>query len=188
MSPQPCAHIPETTLVVRAARAIDRAAMREVVTSAFSPYAAELPSAVFRSYLTDLLDLDGHARHGDLLVAEVDGRILGSGAFYRDIAGQGMGWPRGWAGGRGLAVHPDARGHGVARALLAECERRARRHGAPVFAFHTAAFMTGAIALYDRLGYRREPRYDFDLGAHFGIDGRPIAALAYRRHLTDRSL
>jgi len=57
--------------------------------------------------------------------------------------------PPGWASGRALAVHPAARGNGAARALLATGERLARQAGAPVLAFHTMSFMTGAIALYD---------------------------------------
>jgi N-acetylglutamate synthase-like GNAT family acetyltransferase len=63
-----------------------------------------------------------------------------------------MGWPRGWAGGGGLAVHPDTGHHSAARALLDESERRARMHGARVFAFHAAEFMTEAIVSYERLG------------------------------------
>jgi ribosomal protein S18 acetylase RimI-like enzyme len=54
----------------------------------------------------------------------------------------------------------------------------------PVFAFHTASFMTDAIALYDRLGFRRAPEFDFDMAAHYGGTGAaPITALAYLRQL-----
>ena len=66
-------------------------------------------TVLYRRYLADLLDVDRHARDGQLLVAEVDGVVLGSGAFYPDASIQGLGWPRGWAGGRALAVHPRAR-------------------------------------------------------------------------------
>ena len=111
--------------------------------------------------------------------------MCGSVAFYPDAAVQGFGLPSGWATGRALAVHPDVRGHGVARALLVAVERLAREAGAPVFAFHTASFMTNAIAWYDRLGYRRAPEFDFDMAAHFGRFGAaPITSIAYLRHLT----
>jgi hypothetical protein len=44
--------------------------------------------------------------------------------------------------------------------------------------------MTKAVALYDRLGYRRAPEFDFDLNAQYGgADGRPVTVLAYRRGL-----
>jgi GNAT superfamily N-acetyltransferase len=121
-----------------------------------------------------------------LLVAETGGRVAGSAAFYPDASVQGVGFPAGWAGGRGLAVHPSARGSGVGRTLLAACERLARQAGAPVFAFHTATFMTGAISLYERLGYLRAPELDFDMAAHYGrrSGSAPIMSIAYVRHLT----
>ena len=44
--------------------------------------------------------------------------------------------------------------------------------------------MTTAIAMYDRLGYRRAPEYDRDLGAFFGLDGQPtFRSIAYIRDL-----
>jgi len=172
-------------LTVRSARPADHPAIRETVTAAYAQYARELGPELFVRYLADLLDLDRHARHGHLLVAEVAGRIRGSGAFYADSSVQGFGWPAGWAGGRGLAVHPAARGRGVAGALLSACERLAGEHGAPVFAFHTGSFMSGAILLYEQLGYHRAPQFDTDLSAHYGVAGAPPAtAVAYVRYLS----
>ena len=53
-----------------------------------------------------------------------------------------------------------------------------------MFAFHTASFMTDAIALYERLGFRRAPEFDFDMAARYGGTGAaPITALAYLRQL-----
>jgi hypothetical protein len=87
--------------------------------------------------------------------------------------------------GRALAVHPAARGAGVAKALLTTCEHIARKDGAPVFAFHSGSFMTGAIALYEKFGYRRAPEFDVDLNAHYGIArALPATALAYLRYLS----
>jgi GNAT superfamily N-acetyltransferase len=170
--------------LVRDAAPADYPAIRRVLIAAYRQYADLIARDIFSPYLADLLDLDTHARHGRLLVVEAEGRIRGFGAFYRDASVQGFGWPPGWAGGRALAVHPDARGHGVARALLAACERLARDSGAPVFAFHTASFMTDAIALYERLGYRRAPEFDFDMAARYSRFGSPpITALAYLRQL-----
>ncbi len=69
--------------------------------------------------------------------------------------------------------------------MLGESERLARAAGARAFAFHTASFMTGAIALYETLGYRRAPDFDVDLNAYYGLTGAiPTMAIAYVRHLT----
>jgi GNAT superfamily N-acetyltransferase len=169
---------------VREAVPADYPAIRDVVAVAYCQYADLIAPDFFARYLADVLDLDRHARHGRLLVAETAARVRGFAAFYPDASVQGFGLPAGWASGRSLAVHPAARGYGVARALLATAERLARDSGAPVFAFHTASFMTGAIALYERLGYHRAPEFDFDMAARFGPSGAgPITSIAYLRHL-----
>jgi predicted N-acetyltransferase YhbS len=105
-------------------------------------------------------------------------------AFYPDASVQGVGLPAAWASGRALAVHPAARGNGAARALMTAGERLAREAGAPVLAFHTVSFMTGAIALYERLGYHRAPEFDFDWAAlRSRSAAMPITAFAFFRAL-----
>jgi len=159
-----------STPLVRPAGPADHAAIRDILRAAYSQYTADIPPQVWDTDLADLLDLDRHARDGDLLVAVVDGAIAGYAAFHP-----------------GLAVHPAYRGRGVAAALLAELEYRSRDAGADVFAFHTSAFMTTAVALYERLGYRRAPEFDLDVNAHYGIDAAtPWPALAYLRRLSAR--
>jgi GNAT superfamily N-acetyltransferase len=189
-NPVPTRERRDTVIVVRPARAQDRSAIRRIIRDAYREYADQMPRTAFRSYLSDLLDLDAHDRLGTLLAAEVDGRVCGFAAFYPDASLQGLGWPAGWAGGRALAVARAARHHGVARALVAECERLAGTVGAPVFAFHSASFMTRALALYDELGYDRMPAYDLDVSAMFGALGSdpahqdPVTAVAFGRYLT----
>jgi hypothetical protein len=44
--------------------------------------------------------------------------------------------------------------------------------------------MSSAIALYERLGYLRDPSYDQDLTHYLGLRTRPpVMAIAYRRNL-----
>src|SRR3954447_507931 len=103
-----------TAAVIRNALPTDLAPARGVVLAAYWPYAAVAPTAVFPTYLADVLDVERHSRFGALLVAEVDGRILAVVTFQPDARVQSFGWPVGWASGRGLAVHPDGRGLGLA--------------------------------------------------------------------------
>jgi len=170
-------------LLVRAAVPADYPAIREVVLAAYGQYAYLVAPDVFEPYLADLLDLEKHARNGRWLVVEADGQIQGSGAFYPDAAAQGYGLPAGWASGRALAVHPAVRGRGAARALLAAVECLAEDSGAPVFAFHTASFMTSAIALYERLGYQRAPELDYNWATQYGPSAQPITSIAFYRRL-----
>ena len=173
------------SVVVRLAGPDDYPDIHAVILAAYGEYETAIGPDAYDLYLDDLLDLELHARNGPLIVAEIDGVVTGSGAFYPDVAAQGLGWPKGWAGGRALAVHPAARRQGVAQALLEAAEGLAHEYGAPVFAFHTIDLMTGAIALYKDLGYHRVPEFDQDLRPHFGTTaGQPIQAIAFRRDLT----
>jgi GNAT superfamily N-acetyltransferase len=174
---------PTAVPFVRAAVPADYPAIREVVTAAYRQYADLIPPDIFSPYLAGLLDLDMHASRGRMFIVEADERVCAFGAFYPD--GSAQGYPPGCASGRALAVHPDARGNGAARALLAVGEYLALRAGSPVLAFHTHSYMTGAIALYERLGYRRAPDFDLDLAAHYRRPGKPIPVLAYLRYLTE---
>jgi GNAT superfamily N-acetyltransferase len=169
-----------TAPLVRPAVAAEHDAIRALLDASYAPYRAAIPAQVWGRYRSDLLDLGRHARDGQLLVATVGGALAGYAAFYPDATAQGLARPSGWASGRGLAVDPRHRGRGVASALLAAFEAAARDVGAPVFAFHTSGFMTTALALYERLGYRRAPGFDRDLNAHYGVRTTPTwTAIAY---------
>ena len=175
----------DTRLVVRAAVPADYPAIRDIVLVAYRQYAELIAPEIFSAYLADLLDLDTHARQGRLLVVEADQWVCAFGAWYPDASVLGVGLPAGWASGRALAVHPAARGNGAARVLMAAGERLAREAGAPGLAFYTVSFMTGAIAVYERLGYRRAPEFDFDWSAlHSRSAAVPIMAFVFLRDWT----
>ncbi|MEU0337194.1 GNAT family N-acetyltransferase [Streptomyces sp. NPDC006193] len=94
-------------------------------------------------------------RHGpqDCLVAELDGRVVGyvnlgrptplaSNAHVRQI--------------QGLAVHEDARGRGVGRALVRAAAEEARRRGARRLTLRVLAHNTPARRLYESEGFAVE--------------------------------
>jgi predicted N-acetyltransferase YhbS len=87
--------------------------------------------------------------------------------------------------GRALAVDPAARAQGTARALVSAVIARAMRAGADELCLHTGEFMTAAVALYEALGFRRDPAHDLEATEHLGISGaEPVTMLAYRLRLT----
>jgi GNAT superfamily N-acetyltransferase/quercetin dioxygenase-like cupin family protein len=174
-----------TGVEVRDAGRSDLLAVRRVLLAAYQEYATALPPAVFGRYLAEILDVEGRFGDGRLLVAEHGGRVVGTVTYYGDATAEGLGWPAGWAGLRALGVEPPARGLGIGRVLVEACRRRAVAAGAPVLCLHTDPFMTAAVALYERMGFRREPAHDFDATRRLRLSGvRPVPILAYRLDLT----
>jgi predicted N-acetyltransferase YhbS len=165
---------------VRAARESEHPAVRGVLAAAYQEYGPVLPPGALEVYLGDLLDLEGRADIGSLLVAEWRRRIAGTVTFFPDAAGEGLGWPSGWAGLRALGVDPALRGLGIGRRLMDECFDRARALGAPVLCLHTAAFMTAAVTMYEAMGFERAPAYDFQAADLVDGGSDSVTVIAYR--------
>jgi GNAT superfamily N-acetyltransferase len=169
---------------VRDAEPADHPAIRDVLGAAYREYASLVPPQLFDRYLQDLLDLDPRARDGQLVVAELAGRVVGAATFYADASVEGFGWPPGWAGVRAVGVDPAARRLGVAQALMDACLQRALAAGAPALCLHTAEFMTAPVAMYEAMGFRRAPAFDFDVVELLGLAGiPPVRVIAYRLDL-----
>ena len=140
-------------------RPADHAAIR---TSCAPPTAStprHHPAGCGAAYLADLLDLDRHARHGQLAGRRRRRgrrrlRGLLPGRLRAGIRLAGRLGRRARAGGASRSTGATA----SPRRCWPTLEDRARAAGAPAFAFHTSAFMTTAVALYERLGYSARPR------------------------------
>jgi ribosomal protein S18 acetylase RimI-like enzyme len=150
-------------LTVRDARDDERDAVRALTLRAYAEYASVMSP-------TSWAGLDGAVRAAlasdapvERIVAVRDGTIVGSVHLYPPsvdaygaLAGKAA-WPE----LRLLAVAPEARGLGVARALVAECVRRARASGAEALGLHSSESMRVAMAMYERMGFERAPEHDF---------------------------
>jgi ribosomal protein S18 acetylase RimI-like enzyme len=62
-----------------------------------------------------------------------------------------------------LFVAPEARGSGIAPALIDACLERTREHGAGSLSWQTARDNARAQALYERVGAKREEWIDYSL-------------------------
>ncbi|MFE8702849.1 GNAT family N-acetyltransferase [Cytobacillus sp. FJAT-54145] len=100
----------------------------------------------------------------DLIVAELDGKIVGSVALFppKSDAYEGYVDELDYSEIRLLAVDPEARGKGIAFALITECIKRTKEKGLDAIGLHTAEFMKSALQLYERIGFERLPQYDFE--------------------------
>ena len=167
---------------IRPMQTQDLEPMREVLRSANAQFAMRVPPLVFGAYLRDVLDIESRIGRSRALVADLDGRVVGTITYFRDANDEGIGpaVPAGTAGIRAVAVDPAARGLGIGGRLAAAAVELARADGAPSIVLHTWSAMTAAIAVYERLGFRRAPAYDA-LSSDFFASGsaEDPAALAF---------
>jgi GNAT superfamily N-acetyltransferase len=156
----------EITVRVAAPEELEQA--RSILGAAYAEFESSFPEENWKRYLADILDLEGRASESELLIAELDGRMVGcvsyfppgSKASYPSDAFSEH-WPPEWAAFRLLAVDPSARGSGVGRRLTEVCIERARDEGAPTLGLHTTQPMSVARGMYERMGFERAPKYDF---------------------------
>ena len=126
-----------------AARQILRAYFDDVATRYYRRQASdEEIAAAMRDDPSDDLELP----HGLLIVARVDGSVLGC-AGLRLLGNQTGEVTR-------VFVVPAARGRGLGARLLAGLEDHARRHGVRMLRLDTRSDLTEARRLYTRHGYR----------------------------------
>jgi len=158
-------------LVIKVAGDSDIERARAVLKAAYSEYESAFPAENWAPYLADILDLEGRAKASELVIGELDGRVVGCVSYFPPGAKAAYPsdafserWPPGWSAFRLLAVDPSARGAGVGRQLTVACIELAREQGAPAVGLHTTAPMGVARAMYERMGFERAPRYDFRPG------------------------
>jgi ribosomal protein S18 acetylase RimI-like enzyme len=96
----------------------------------------------------------------ELLVGRYNGTIVGTAQMVRPA-------PNNEAGAHNVTLNsffvaPWARGHGLARSMLAEFEKRARELGSSQISLDVRETQEGAIALYENAGFGRwgiKPNY-----------------------------
>lgn len=154
---------------VRAFVPQDADAVNAVARAAFDQYAGLYED--WASFIDGIGRMAELAAGGDLLVAELDGDIVGA------VVHVGPGQPRSpifpveWSVIRMLVVAPGVRGKGIGRALVAACLECARRDGAPAVGLHTSPVMASALRLYTGIGFLRD------------CDLPPIRGVAYGRYV-----
>lgn len=161
-------------IVIRSYQGADRAGVNRVALAAFAQYEHAYDDwAAFSAGIGRMADL---AAQADLLLAELDGQIMGA------IVHVGPGRPRSaifpddWSVIRMLVVDPAQRGRGIGGLLVAACLRCAVRDEAPALGLHTSPIMASALRLYTGLGFTRDRDLD------------PIRGVPYGRYVLPASL
>jgi len=164
--------------LVRKALWSELADVRNVVSTALETFRGRLPDHALDPYIDESRDLARQCPPDDVFVLKQQGRIVGTLVYRPPQPEDDPACPS----VRTLMVHPQARGRGVGRALMVFALERARRDGAHELALHTAAFMTSAVRLYERLGFVRWPEHDVRASDLLGFDPArgDLDVIAYR--------
>lgn len=127
-------------------------------------------------YDHEIGDLAARVDATEVLVAELDGRVVGCLTYVEEHTNPYAehGDP-GAASFRYFAVAPGEQGLGVGESMVRHVIERARTAGKERVRIHTLTMMHGAMRLYERLGFVRDPSHDGDW------DG--IVGVAYVLHL-----
>jgi ribosomal protein S18 acetylase RimI-like enzyme len=151
---------PKTSeIILRDAQPNELEDVSQLLVVAYKEYEEFMPADRWDWYRNDMMDVSARTSDSELIVAEINKRIVGTVTLYSE--GSINVWPAGWAGIRLLAVHPDYRGKGIGHALMDECITRCRKHGTKTIGLHTTELMKVARSMYERMGFKRVPEFDF---------------------------
>jgi ribosomal protein S18 acetylase RimI-like enzyme len=164
-------------VTVRPAEVADHTRIGDLTVAA---YAAAGQLVEGYGYDTTLRAVTHRAEHATILVAELDGAVVGSVSIidpdgeYAEIEGGPEELEF-----RMLAVDPDLQGAGVGTALLEAVLAEALRHKKSRVVLATMRDNARAQGLYERRGFDRQPERDFEPGD--GVD-LIVMALELPRH------
>jgi GNAT superfamily N-acetyltransferase len=149
-------------MILRDAEKEELPFIREQRFQAYSEYAKALPESHWQG-LKNAISSEADFQ-AEMIVAEMYGKIMGSVVLFpaKTDAYQGYVEELDYPEIRMLSVSPEARGKGVAKALVSECIHRTKRKNYQMIGLHTGEFMINAIKLYEHFGFERVPEYDFE--------------------------
>lgn len=128
-----------------------------VTMAAYAEYFAPDGVDADHEYLRAIGDVPGRAARTTILIAVDEGRIVGCVTLELDARTDLDDGPleAERAHIRMLGVASEARGRGIGRALMDECERRALAAGKSEMTLHTTQLMQTAQVMYRSMGYVR---------------------------------
>jgi GNAT superfamily N-acetyltransferase len=148
-------------LFLRNARSDELDSVALLVRDAYKQYESLLPPEAWKFYIEDMTNVRARLNESELIVAELDGQLVGTVTLYLDVSHSALKrWPKGWASIRLLAVHPAYRRRGIGSALMEECVRRCHNQGVDAIGLRTIEMMRAAHRIYEMMGFVRAPKYD----------------------------
>lgn len=150
-------------MIIREARPEDDARIGELLIDAFlSTYARKMPEVVYDdARKNDLRDVATKRSRARVLVAELDGRVVGTVSIFPPGAVSSEAWLPNSADLRQLAVAPELHGKGVSGPLMDRAEAVARDEWkTDGICLHVRKGAAGVARFYESRGFRRDPSGD----------------------------
>ncbi|HJZ81517.1 MAG TPA: GNAT family N-acetyltransferase [Pyrinomonadaceae bacterium] len=136
----------QPSIVIRKAVADDAPAIVSLLYESFLEYRALYTVAGYAATAITRAEVIDRMREGPVFVITMDGTIVGTVAIVQKGDSLYV---------RGMAVHPSARGRRIGDRLLTYVEDFAVSHEIGRLFLSTTPFLSRAIRLYERFGFRR---------------------------------
>lgn len=153
--------------VIETATSDDFDAIAALNVAAYAEFAPRLSPGSWDTMQKNLQNIAERARSAAFLVCRTAGAVVGSVAYCPAGKGDPSIFRPDMAAVLLLAVHPQYRGQGLAKALTAGCISRARHDGAASVGLFTSELMLAAQHIYRALGFHLESELPMRLGLRY---------------------
>ncbi|MET1029943.1 GNAT family N-acetyltransferase [Domibacillus tundrae] len=169
-------------LIIQELATPDKAAVRQLLLDGYKQYENEFTDKeAWHDYVENIKHSIDNPNIDRILVAKQAEKVVGTLQLFKN-ADVAYGRPELDIHSpivRLLAVHPEARGQGVAQALLRESLLYAYHQGAAHLYLHSGDIMKKAIQLYEWIGFKRDVAKEFF--------NRDVHVKCFRYDLTERN-
>jgi GNAT superfamily N-acetyltransferase len=152
-------------VIIRESRPEEDVVVGELVLEAFvTQYAQKLPEVVYtEERKRELRDVAARRAAATVLLAELEGQVVGSVTLYPPGAPGSEAWLPQGANLRQLATTTKLHGKGLSAPLMDAAEALARSWRVSAICLHVRRGAHGVMRMYQRRGYVRDPAGDLDL-------------------------
>jgi ribosomal protein S18 acetylase RimI-like enzyme len=146
--------VKQNDIEIRLGRVDEAVAVASILKRSFAEYEMLYTPEGFRATTPDSDVVSKRMSEGPLWIASIDEVLVGTGAAVAEGVSLYI---------RGMAVLPSARGNAVGESMLNHIQDHAVSSGCSRMFLSTTPFLTRAIRLYERFGFRRTADGPHDL-------------------------